>query len=212
MGEHARSSQERLSPWENPSETAQESCIEMILGLQHKGGEGMGQGDPRAASYTATRWVMSSSCAPARGSTWRWPWSMSSISRRCWGNWAAPATYSHVPSSCGERVVRALVFARRALAKRFPPSWWQNCYFLTSVLCLFSLLYRAGSNETKPVQMPGRGKKIAECGDWEMVPALAAGAPAWCSAGHLHQKLPSQSPPCFEVVPGTCWGNHKKTG
>lgn len=62
-------------------------------------GTGDGEGEP----HTATCWVMSSSCPPP-GCTCRWPWSMSSSSRRCWGSWAAPATKCHIPSGCGRGV------------------------------------------------------------------------------------------------------------
>lgn len=46
MGEHARSSHEGLSPWENPSETARESCVEAILGAAAQGRRGDGAGRP----------------------------------------------------------------------------------------------------------------------------------------------------------------------
>lgn len=90
------------SPCGNHPDALLTACAEAAAGAAARGGEGLGQRDPGGASHRATRWVTSSSRL-AWGSTWRRPWSMSSISRTCWGSWAAPATYSHVPSSCGER-------------------------------------------------------------------------------------------------------------
>lgn len=132
MGEHTRSSWERLSPWENQSEIMLLSCVETALGAAARGRRWVGAEGPEGCILHGH--ALGDEQLLLAGV--RLHVEVAVVDEQhvqeVLGELGSPGDVQPYPQQLwGERgrAVRAFGFAGGGLGERFLASPWQNCYF-----------------------------------------------------------------------------------